>query len=181
MITAMRAWMQKASPVQLGVAQGVPFGAAMGVFAHVSGDGAPWPLAVLLGVLAGAAFGAVMGPYQHRMATSVRSAAGPVADGDRGDASSELRRAVRRGEVPADPARRAAAHRVVLLQLGLLDRQRWLRRLLFPALLLLAGWLAVTDSPWWWAAAALFAVGLVGSELTVRALRRRELSLRPTG
>jgi membrane protein implicated in regulation of membrane protease activity len=83
-----------------------------------------------------------------------------------------MRRAYRTGDVPLDadlPTWSAEAER----QERLLLRNRWFGPLVFGLLALLGIWLALTESPFWWASVAFFAgFGVVGAATTPRGLRK---------
>lgn len=85
-----------------------------------------------------------------------------------------MRRAYRTGDVPLDadlPTWSAEAER----QERLLRRNRWSGPLVFGLFTLLGIWLALTESPFWWAFVAFFiGLGVVGAATTPRGLRKIE-------
>lgn len=134
--------------------EGAFFGSFMTVFFHAQDSAAGWPGAIVAGVISGAAFGAVMGPFAARQRRRTAAAAGSLPDRDLRVAG----RAVMRGPVPQDTETRQAAERLAIHQLKEFSRFRWLGLCVFAAFTLLSGYLALTSSPSWWAATAVFAV-----------------------
>jgi len=82
-------------------------------------------------------------------------------------------RATRRGPVPDDPEVRSAAAAMTAYQLSVMERQRRWGPLFYMLMVVLAGALALTRSPWYWAAAAFFAFLLVLQVTMLGRLRRR--------
>ncbi len=99
---------------------------------------------------------------------------------------TDVQRGLKRGEVPedADPATWTATvdehHRQ-------LRRSLWFGPVVFGVMIVLALWLALTSTPWWWFGVAFFVGFLLFSVITTpRALAkaevvREELSRRATG
>lgn len=99
---------------------------------------------------------------------------------------TDVQRGLKRGEVPedADPATWTATvdehHRQ-------LRRNLWFGPVVFGVMIVLALWLALTSTPWWWFGVAFFVGFLLFSVITTpRALAkaevvREELSRRATG
>jgi hypothetical protein len=133
--------------------EGVFFGSFMAVYFHAQGSGG-WSGAIVGGLISGAAFGAVMGPFAARQRRTTLAAAGSLPARDLPVAG----RAAMRGPVPHDPDVRQAAERLATQQLNEFSRFRWLGLSVFAAFTLLSTFLALTSSPSWWAATALFAV-----------------------
>lgn len=105
-----------------------------------------------------AVFGFVIARARHR-------AGGP-------EQLERMRRAYQTGDIPPDAdlsTWSADAER----QERLLRRNRWFGPLVFGLFTLLGIWLALTDSPFWWAMVALFVgFGVVGVATTPRSLRK---------
>ena len=141
----------------LALVLGVPFGLSQALATRFSQD-TSWTYALVWGAIAGLFFGPIMSVVLHRKNRQMREAVGQLPE-------TQLKQATRaswRGPIPEDPATREAAHRLLVSQLDQARRQRvWVA----PLLVLMAGWtvyLAVTESPWWWPALALWAVVAVG-------------------
>ena len=155
----------------LAVVMGVPAGLGAGLGTRLAQDGS-WTSALVSGVFVGLFSGSILGVVMHRKNRQVREAVGELPEARLAQAT----RAGWRGPVPEDPATREAAHRLLVSQLGQARRQRvWV----VPLLVLMAGWtvyLAVSESPWWWSALALWAVAAIGHLwLPVRLQRRVHL------
>ncbi len=149
----MREKLQEAPWWVWSLIEGVFFVSFMTVFFHAQDSAAGWPGAIVAGVISGAAFGAVMGPFAARQRRTTVAAAGRLPDQDMRVAG----RAVMRGPVPQDAETRQAAERLAIHQLNELSRFRWFGLCVFAAFTLLSGYLALTSSPSWWAATAVFA------------------------
>ena len=121
---------------------GVIFG--IGQFLTNLGEGRSTGASATGALIAGLIFGLIMGPFSARQHRRFLAAQGDVPR----ESQREVRRAVMRGPAPSDPEVRAAAARVVALQLTQLHRLWW-GVILWVALVALALWLAVSESPWW--------------------------------
>jgi hypothetical protein len=77
------------------------------------------------------------------------------------------------GAVPTDPEVRAAAAAIVAYQLPIVERQRRWAPLFWLVMVVIAGALALTGSPWYWAAVVFFAAMLVWQLGALGRLRRR--------
>jgi Flp pilus assembly protein TadB len=131
---------------------GLTFGSFATVFNHFQ-QPVSWTAAIIGGLIGGVLFGAVMGPWVARQRRKALAASGDMPFHDRQIAN----RAVMRGPVPLDPEIRQAAARLSRLQLKQYSPgRRWLGVIFFGALNVLYGLLALTDSPWWWIAFAIF-------------------------
>jgi hypothetical protein len=114
-------------------------------------------------------FGLIMGRLLYRQFAALRHAMGP---GSR-EALQTTARGAWRGPLPEDPAAREAALRLARYQLGELRRRRTVTYAVFAVALALETWLALTSSPWFWLAVAMFGLSLVVSLAFPRVLRRR--------
>jgi hypothetical protein len=151
----------------LGLVNGLLFGLATGVYTGLkAGDGL---FGVVAGVLGGLAFGAVLGPIQAR----ARRRARPVVDSIPAGRARDVRRAAIRGPVPTEPDVRAAALRVATYRLGESGRFRVPVTVTLGFFLVVEAVVAVLYSPWFWAAAALFAAVLTFHLVQPGRLRRR--------
>jgi uncharacterized membrane protein YfcA len=151
---------------------GLPFGAFMTIFGVLRGD--RWLAALIGGAIGGLIFGAIMGPFAHRMYRRQRQVVGT--------ASPEVERAAGkatwRGPVPEAPEVRAVALKLIDHQLGELRRRRTLTLVSFASFSALYVVIALAWSPWWWLAAAFFAVMLAMTVGLPGHLRRRADLLR---
>lgn len=148
--------------------QGVLFGTVMAFFYHQQPFGS-WPAAIAGGLISGTMFGAVMGPVAARQRRNVSASAGDLPAGDLRLAS----RAVWRGPVPPDPDVRQAAARLAASQLNDFSRLRWFGLVFFALLTAASASFAFTDSPWWWAGAAVSAALVSLYAMGPRHLQRR--------
>ena len=150
---------------------GLVFALAMAVGGHFFG-GNSWSSALPGGGLGGLVYTVLMAPVLYRQRRRLREATGELPDAQ----IPSPARASLRGRVPADPDVCAAAARLSAQQSELLRRQRVWGVPFF--LLLIAGesWLAVADTPWWWAGVASFLIGL-GIQLRGPAHYRRRAQL----
>ena len=128
---------------------GVIFG--VGQFLTHLGEGRSAAASATGALVAGLLFGLIMGPFSVRQNRRLLAAQGDVPR----ESEKEVRRAVMRGPAPSDPEVRAAAARVVALQLAQL-RRLWWAAILWVALVALSLWLAVSESPWWLLCGLLF-------------------------
>lgn len=164
----MRTWLLDLPRWKRAVVLGVTFGALMTLCTVLSQD-VSWVGAALGGVVGGALFGLIasrtMFPQEPELRTVV---AASQAAGRR-----QVSRATWRGPVPDDPDVRAAAAGVIAYQLPILERQRRWAPFFYLFMILVAGALALTGSPWYWAAVALFAALLVMQLVLPGHLRRR--------
>ncbi|MBN1094310.1 hypothetical protein JKP75_18190 [Blastococcus sp. TML/M2B] len=78
--------------------------------------------------------------------------------------------------MPAEPAVRQAASGLIGAQLVHLDRQRRWAPAFFVLMGVLSAFLAITGSPWWWAAVPAWALAAAG-HLWMRAHLRRRAAL----
>jgi hypothetical protein len=148
---------------------GVYFGAGMTVFTHFQ-QSVSWTAAMVGGMIGGVFFGAVMGPLVTRLHRKGLAAGGDLPARDLRVAS----RAVMRGPVPLDSDIRTAAARLARLQLDQYSGRRlWLGVILFGTLTLLAAFLALTESPWWWIEFPIFLAFGALNVMLPRHLRRR--------
>lgn len=139
----------------LSVVHGVLYGTFMAVGSSVFLHG-DWIGAVVGGFVGGVLFGAVMGPVAYRLNSPARETVGSMAP----TSQRAALRAVLRGPVPEDQQIREAAHRLVIGQLVQMGRLRTFSIVAFAVAEVVYVVLALTFTPWWWAAAALFAVML---------------------
>lgn len=150
----------------LGVVMGALFALGMGLFSTAQGQ--PWPSAATGAAVAGVLFGAVMGPYAARSRRRARAA----VDGG-GEALRSAQRSLRwRGGRPDDEGARLARVQLAQHRLEVLEGQRVWGTTLFVALSVVAGWFAVTRSPWWWLEVVFFAAVVVVAWLQRRRLRQ---------
>jgi hypothetical protein len=82
-------------------------------------------------------------------------------------------RAVNHGRAPLDSNVRRAAALLATYQLNQSSRIRWPELVLFGFLTLVSAIIALTDSPWWWIAAAGYATLDAPCRMYPRHLRRR--------
>lgn len=136
------------------------------------GDG--WPAVLIGGAISGLIFGALMGTFAHRMYHRQREAVGAVP----ADVERAASRASWRGPVPEDPEVRAVALRLIHHQLAEARRRRTFHLVVSTMFVALYVVVAVTRSPWWWLAVAVFAVLLAMTLLVPRRLHRRAEMLR---
>jgi Flp pilus assembly protein TadB len=156
----------------LSLMAGVWFGAFMTIWGVLQGD--RWQAALIGGAVGGLIFGAVMGPFAHRMYARQRQAVGTTSR----DVERAAGRASWRGPVPDDPEVRAVALKLIDHQLGELRRRRTLTLVSFASFSALYVVIALAWSPWWWLAAAFFAVMLAMTVGLPGHLRRRADLLR---
>jgi hypothetical protein len=152
----------------LSLVSGASFGLLWTVWRRLV-EGDSWSAALVQGTLLGIFFGAVMGPVTHRQNRGLREAAAHSPEG----LSRRVRRAAFRGPVPADPAVRDAARRVVVAQLRPLDGQRWWGPLFFVFVAALGVALGLSDSPWWFVPVPFWIAAAWGHVLLRRHLHRR--------
>jgi hypothetical protein len=136
---------------------------------HLLFDATSWSSALVRGGMGGLVFGALMAPVLYRQRRRLLAATAGLPEGQIASAA----RASIRGPVPADPLVRAAAARLSAQQGALLERQRLWGTPFFGVLTAVTVWLAVTDSPIWWAALPVFGVLLWFQLLGPRRFRRR--------
>lgn len=164
----MRTRLAAAPPWVLGLISGSLFGAAMTLWASRQDGDVSWTVLIVLGVLAGGQFGVGMGVFL-----------GPAIGGLQEEMRAlpeEQRRAVlrsaTRGPAPADPVVREAALRRARRNGDLQQRPRF--RLTFFTLASIGyALLAITQSPWWWVAFAMFTALLAGQLVVPRRIARR--------
>lgn len=147
----MRRWLLYAPMWVRVLVAGVPFGTVMGIF--IGADRAHWVVGGIGGAVAGAVFGLLMAPMLERQNRPVREALESTPE----RSWKAAVRAAWRGPVPEDHETRAAAARLVGVQLSQTRRTRRLSLVAFPLFLALEIYQALVSSPWFWAAAAVFA------------------------
>jgi len=153
----------------LGLLSGVLFGAAMTVWTALQDGDVSWAVLIVLGVLSGAGFGIGMGWFLRRELGEFRDElAGLPLDQRRA-----VLRSTARGPAPADPAVRAAALRQAQRSRELLERRSRFNLIVFTVGVVGYALLALTQSPWWWLAFAMFA-----GFLTVQLAMRRRIDRR---
>lgn len=130
--------------------------------------------AVAGGVVGALLFGLAMGPFLAWLYRRARPAADAVPDGRH----REVRRAAARGPVPADPAVREAALRIVEYQLVESSRYRGPAAVLLGLFTVLEAVAALIYTPWLWVGAVLFLAILVLQARQPERLRRRIAELR---
>ena len=152
---------------------GVFFGLTMTLSHLLRGDGG------LLGSLIGGSvggllFGLIGGSYFHRMNQQLLTATGGRAP------NRTSRRAVWRGPAPADPEDRRLAVALLDHQISEYDRQRRWAPPMGIAFIALFTWLALDQTPAWWAAVALFGFFLALQLFGPRRQRHRRRLLMTT-
>ena len=164
----VRTWLLTAPRWVHRVVSGGLFAVFMTVFFGVQDDSS-WVTALIGGVVSGVVFGLIMGSWSHRTARGTHAVIGALTPGERRRAA----RASWRGPVPAEPAVRDAAVRMIDHQLTLYLPLRALTLVVGVLMLALYVAVALTSSPWWWAVAALWAGMITLSLLAPRRLRQR--------
>lgn len=164
----VRAYLATAPVWVQSVIAGVLFGGCMTIWQAFRGNGS-WPLWILLGVLAGVFFGAFIGRMIKRDFGGSRTelAALPL------DQRRAAMRAAARGPAPADAKVRRAALRQAEAARRLLQRRWRFNLVVFSVAVVGYAALALTTTPWWWAAFAMFAALLAGQFASRRRLDRR--------
>lgn len=152
----------------LGTVVALPVAVAVVFMTRVRED-ASWTSAIIQGVAFGVLVGAVMGPFLHRQNRRTREAIGDVPDAVRRSAG----RAALWGPVPADPAVRRTALRFAEHGLAQASRRPLLAWIAGSVFVASSAYLALAQSPWWWAATAFWVMLLVASFLLRPRLRRR--------
>jgi hypothetical protein len=160
----VRTWLLDQPRWKRAVVLGTTFGAFMTLYMGLTQD-VSWVAAVLGGVVAGALFGPIMSQTMFPQEPELRRVVGAARAAGR----RQVSRATWRGPVPGDPDVRAAASAVIAYQLPILERQRRWAPLFYLFMILVA----LTESPWYWAAAAFFAAVLVVQLVLPGHLRRR--------
>jgi hypothetical protein len=156
----------------LAVVYGVAFGVGQGVVQYL--QDANWTASLTAGGVTGLVFGAVAGPGQYRQNGGWRQAAHLSPEG----LSRRVRRAVRSGPAPEDPAIRQAVHAVVAAKLHQAEGWRRIYSAVLCALLAAVGLvLVVVDGPWWWLGVAAVLGLAAWTEIHLRRLRRRDAVL----
>lgn len=147
---------------------GVIFGLVVGGIFLATSGGRVWA-ALGVAIVAGGLFGLVVDHNLHRQRRAAVAALGPAgATLDRSNLHDALS-----GPVAQDPAARQEQLRIVDLQIAQTGRANRRTMILFGLLLFAEVALAITSTPWFWIAAALFAVLLVAAPLQMARLRRR--------
>lgn len=174
--STVNAWLLRAPWWQVGIAMGVllaPF--AVLVFG-LAGERS-WTAAVLMGVGATAVCAPLLGFVTAHSVRDAMAAVEEVPEHRR----AAVERAARRGPVPQDDALREAALHLVEDRL-LTVRATRTRALTLPAVLaLVAAFLAVARSPWWWLGVAVAAALVVLVLVAAARLERRAELLRRAG
>jgi hypothetical protein len=165
----MRAYLAGVPTWVSSVISGVLFGAAMTVYSVVRDGSLPWAYLTVMGALVGAAFGITLHLLVGRELGASRAelAALPL------DQRREALRAMGRHPVPTDPTVRRVALNQALATRDLYRRRTRFTLATFGVFLLLEAFLAITSSPWYWAAVALFAVMAAAQVVLPRRLDRR--------
>lgn len=149
------------------------FAVGMTVFNHFQ-QGLSWTAAAIGGLVMGVFFGAFMGPLVARLRRTTLAAAEGLSAPDLRLAS----RAVMRGPAPLNPNIRRAAARLARLQLKQYSGSRlWLGMLAFGTFSVLSGFLALTESPWWWIQTLMFLGVCAVNVMMPRHLNRRVVLL----
>jgi hypothetical protein len=164
----VRTWLLDQPRWKRAVVLGTTFGAFMTLYMGLTQD-VSWVAAVLGGVVAGALFGPIMSRTMFPQEPELRRVVGAARAAGR----RQVSRATWRGPVPGDPDVRAAASAVIAYQLPILERQRRWAPFFYLFMIFVAGALALTGSPWYWAAAAFFGAVLVVQLVLPGHLRRR--------
>jgi MFS family permease len=152
-----------------GLVSGLLFGTAMTGFSALRDDGGSWRLRIVLGVLAGILFGVGMSVFMRRDFGASRDELVALTVEQR----RAVLRAAGRGPAPSDPEIRAVALRQAQRGLDLLRRRRLSSLVVFGLALVLEASLALTSSPWWWFAVAMFAAAVAAQFILPRRLERR--------
>jgi hypothetical protein len=164
----VRTWLLDQPRWKRAVVLGTTFGAFMTLYVGLIKD-VSWVGAALEGAVAGALFGPVASWTMFPREAVLRA----VVAGARTGSRRQVSRAAWRGPVPSDPDVRAAASAVIAYQLPILERQRRWAPFFYLFMIFVAGALALTGSPWYWAAAAFFGAVLVVQLVLPGHLRRR--------
>jgi len=165
----MRERLQNAPWWVMSLITGLSFASVTAVLNHFL-QPASWTAAIVGGLLGGVIFGAIMGPWAVRQRRQAVAASGDLPF----QALRIASRAVMRGPVPLDPEIRQATVRLTRLQLKQYSRGRlWLGAFFVGALNVLYGFLALTESPWWWIPFGIFLGFGVLNVVLPRHLRRR--------
>ncbi|MCF6742703.1 hypothetical protein E9529_00130 [Blastococcus sp. KM273128] len=172
----MNAWLLRAPWWQVGIAMGVLLAPFAVLVLGLTGDRS-WTAAVLLGVGAAVVCAPMLG---FVTAHTVRDAMAAVEEVPE-DQRAAVERAARRGAVPEDDALREAALHLVEDRLLTVHATRT-RALALPAVLaVVAAFLAVAQSPWWWLGVAVAAALAVLVLVAPGRLERRAALLRRAG
>ena len=165
----VRRWPAGAPSWFYALVSGGLFGTAMALFLHVREDPG-WAEALIAGGLSGGFSGVVTGLFVARQRRELREAAGDEYEELVGLPVSGRRRALeRRPEL-----REAAARTLLRSREKLLRTRRWV----VPsavAFLVLEAWIALTRSPWLWAAVVLFA-GILAAQFALPGWIDREVA-----
>jgi hypothetical protein len=135
-------------------------------------EDASWTSAIVQGVVVGVLVGAVMGPFLHRQNRRTREAIGDVPDAVRRSAG----RAALWGPVPEDPDVRRTALRFAEHGLAQASRRPVLAWIAGSVFVVSSIYLALTQSPWWWAATA-FWVAMMAVSFVLRPRLRGRIEL----
>ncbi|TKV55959.1 hypothetical protein FDO65_21685 [Nakamurella flava] len=151
---------------------GVIFGLVIGGIFLASSGGQVWA-AVGVAILAGGLFGLAVDYNLHRQRRAAVAALGPAGETlNRSDVHDALS-----GPVAKDPSARQQQLKIVDLQIAEAGRAGRRTIIVFGLLLFAEVVLAITSTPWFWVAAALFAVLLVATPIQQARLRRRRAEL----
>jgi hypothetical protein len=164
----VRTWLLDLPRWKRAVVLGVTFGALMTLYIVLTQD-VSWVGAAMGGVVGGALFGLVASRTMFPQESELRE----VVAGARAAGRRQVSRATWRGPVPGDPDVRAAAAAVIAYQLPILERQRRWAPIFFLVMAVVAAALALTKSPWYWAAVAFFVAMLIVQLVLPGHLRRR--------
>ena len=163
----LRAYLATAPVWVQSVFMGVFFGVSMTLWP--AGSGGSWIGRILGGVVGGALFGFFMGRFVKREFGAIRSELADLPPDQRRAAM----RAAGRGPAPADPVVREAALQCAKHRRDLVERRWRFNNTVFAVALALYAVMALTRSPWWWAAFAMFAAFLVGQLRSPHRVERR--------
>ena len=164
----MRTWLLDLPRWKRAVVLGTTFGALMTLYAVLTQD-VGWVGALLGGVVGGALFGLIMSRTMFPQEPELRA----VVAASRAAGRRQVSRATWRGPIPDDPAVRAAAAAAIAYQLPILERQRRWAPVFFLVMAVVAGALALTTAPWYWAAVAFFVAMLIVQLVLPGHVRRR--------
>jgi hypothetical protein len=172
----MRAWLSKASWWQAGLVHVALFGLFMTLYAGFIQDSS-WMAAISGGLLGGLVFGLTMGALTARTTRRARAAMGDEEYAEL--AALPLFR--RKQALAGRPDLREAAARGLLHQRDQLRQQRRWAVPVGVLLLALELWAALTRSPWFWFAVALFAAALMSQFVMPAVIDRKVRRLRAPG
>jgi hypothetical protein len=172
----VRAWLARAPWWGHALISGTLFAAFMALYSRFGQD-RNWTASLVGGLLGGVIFGVVMGLWAARYRGGLREAAGEEEYGE----LARLPLFRRKRALAVRPDLREATARALLHQrTQLLRQRRWAvpATLFFIALEL---WAALTRSPWFWSAVALFVAALANYFVMPGVIDRKVRSLREHG